>query len=150
MEYSIEVLTNPKNSDRDRILEPPLEYNDQAAPPSGFETFAIVIRDNQTSEQVGGLWAKINYDWLIVELIFIPEKLRGRDLGSLLLAKAEEIAIGKNCVGIWLDTHSFQAPDFYIKRGFEIFGQLEDHPRGSSRFFLRRVLNGSVPKMPNS
>lgn len=142
MEYSIEILSNPSNAHRDLILDPLLEYNDRAAPPSGFETVAIIIRDKQTSEQTGGLWAKINYDWLIVELIFVPENLRGQDLGSVLLSKAEEIAVGKNCVGIWLDTHSFQAPDFYIKRGFEVFGTLEDHPRGASRFFLRKTFDG--------
>jgi hypothetical protein len=39
---------------------------------------------------------------------------------------------------LWLDTFSFQARPFYEKLGYEVFGQLEDYPRGHSRYFLQK------------
>jgi hypothetical protein len=31
--------------------------------------------------------------------------------------------------GVWVDTFEFQAPGFYQKLGYEVFGVLPDHPR---------------------
>jgi hypothetical protein len=44
------------------------------------------------------------------------------------------------CVGIWVDTYGFQARGFYEKLGYELFGTIDDHPRGSHRFFFRKRL----------
>lgn len=39
------------------------------------------------------------------------------------------------------DTFDFQAKDFYLKRGYEIFGELENSPRpGHKRFYLKKTL----------
>ena len=42
---------------------------------------------------------------------------------------AEALATERRFVGIWLDASGFQAPAFYGKLGYEIFGRLPDHPR---------------------
>jgi GNAT superfamily N-acetyltransferase len=57
---------------------------------------------------------------------------------------AEQLARERKCGGIWLDTYEFQAPAFYQSLGYEVFGQLPDHPRSSGRFFLRKMLATSV------
>jgi ribosomal protein S18 acetylase RimI-like enzyme len=53
---------------------------------------------------------------------------------------AEDLAREMNCIGIWLDTFDFQAPEFYRRLGFSEFGQIEDHPPGHRRFFMRKRL----------
>jgi GNAT superfamily N-acetyltransferase len=102
---------------------------------------AIMLRDTASGQNLGGLWGQLYYDWLFVELLFVPDHLRGEDFGSHLLAKAEELARQKSCAGIWLDTHSFQAPAFYVKQGYETFGMLDDYPKGEKRFFFRKLLD---------
>ena len=42
------------------------------------------------SKTIGGLWGRSAYEWLFVELLFIPEELRGQGLGTTLLRQAEE------------------------------------------------------------
>lgn len=52
----------------------------------------------------------------------------------------EDFAVEKGCRFIYLDTFSFQAPGFYKKNGYEIFGMLEDHPKGFNQYFLHKKL----------
>ena len=56
------------------------------------------------------------------------------------MQKAEQIALEHGCVGVWLDTFAFQARPFYEKLGYTCFGQIDDHPRGSARYFLQKRL----------
>jgi GNAT superfamily N-acetyltransferase len=110
------------------------------AGPARAEPVAILLRDAE-DRPVGGLWGRSGYDWMFVEYLAVPEALRGQRLGSALIAEAERIARARGCCGIWLDTFAFQARGFYEKLGFTVFGTLEDHPRGSRRFFLSKRLD---------
>jgi GNAT superfamily N-acetyltransferase len=135
---TVSVIANPSEEDRRAVLDPLLAYNRAKTGDDRYEPIAIMLRDG-TGAAIGGLWAQLYYDWLFVELLFVPESLRGQKLGSTLLRQAEQIAKEKTCVGIWLDTFSFQAPGFYEKHGFERFGALQDYPRGKERIFFRKV-----------
>jgi hypothetical protein len=39
---------------------------------------------------------------------------------------------------IHLETTSFQALDFYLKNGYEVFGQLEGKPAGHTWYYLKK------------
>jgi GNAT superfamily N-acetyltransferase len=134
------LLEQPTDVDRKAILDTLMAYNEQAGGPSGFQPLAILINDPRTGARLGGLWGRISYDWLIVELFVVPEQFRGQNLGSRILTQAEDYARQRGCIGVWLDTYTFQAPDFYKKLGYEVFGTLEDHPRGLQRFFVKKHL----------
>ena len=134
------VLDQPNRADREAILTPLKAFNDSQAEPEGFQELAILLRDPGSGETVGGLWAKLSYDWLFVDLMFVPQAARSIGVGSQLLKRAEEIAIARGCVGVWLDTFGFQARGFYERNGYHVFGTLDEHPRGTQRFFLHKVL----------
>jgi len=78
---------------------------------------------------------------MFVELLFVPECLRGQGTGRQLMEQAEVVAREHGCVGIWLDTFSFQAPGFYQKLGYAVFGEIGNYPPGHSRFFLHKHLS---------
>ncbi len=90
----------------------------------------------------GGLWGRIRHRWLFVELLGLPEPARGDGLGTRLLREAERRAAGRGCVGVYLDTCSFQAPGFYERLGYTRFGTVPDHPRGHARHLYARRLDG--------
>lgn len=136
---TILVTDSPSSADRDAITQALVAFNDKMAGPSGFRPLAILIQDD-VGNTVGGLWGKTAYDWLVVELFVVPEQFRGQDLGSDILSRAEQIARERGCIGVWLDTYEFQALGFYRKLGYELFGTVDDHPRGSRRFFVKKLL----------
>jgi len=80
---------------------------------------------------------------LCVDLLFVPDTLRGRGLGSELMKRAEEEALARGCHSAWLDTFQFQARGFYERIGYQIFGELSDFPAGHARYFMKKALRRS-------
>jgi GNAT superfamily N-acetyltransferase len=139
MTIRLQIADAPTLEDREAVLAPLRAFNEAMAGPARADPVAILLRDAE-DRPVGGLWGRSGYDWMFVEYLAVPEALRGQRLGSALIAEAERIAGARGCCGIWLDTFAFQARGFYEKLGFTVFGTLEDHPRGSRRFFLSKRL----------
>ena len=102
-----------------------------------YQNIALHLRDADGSI-VGGLTATAVLDWLFIEYLHVDQAHRGADHGTALMAAAEDYARDKGLAGIWLDTFAFQARGFYEKQGFSVFGTLDDHPRGSARYFLQK------------
>ncbi len=117
----------PTDAQRKAIFTPLVAYNAAMVGDPRLETLALLLEDLEKGEIIGGLWGKSFHDWLFIELLFVPEDLRERGFGANLMARAESAARDRQCVGIWLDTHSFQAPVFYKKLGYEVFGSLDDY-----------------------
>ncbi len=115
-------------------------FNATKAGPDTHTPIAILIRDQTDGHIMGGLCGHSFYEWMYINLFFIPETLRGKNLGQRLLAQAEDIARTRACTGIWLNTFEFQARGFYEKQGFSLFGTIQDHPKGHNFYFLQKRL----------
>lgn len=137
----IERLDQPTDQDRLAILNPLLAYSESKVNNPYFQNFALVVRDEHSDEILGGLYAKISYQWLYVELLSVPEQARGQGVGTRLMHMVEELAREKDCTGIWLGTFDFQAPQFYKKLGFTQYGQIDDYPPGHCQHFFQKRLN---------
>lgn len=74
-----------------------------------------------------------------IEHLWVSEPYRGCGIGSQLLAAAEE-ARARGCATIVLDTHSFQAPDFYRQREYVEIGVTRETPRGHSQLLFQKFL----------
>ena len=140
MPFEIIVADDPLPAYRESILNPLRAYNERRGGPANDRTVAVLVRDVTSGETIGGLWGRSAYDWLHIELLFIPEQLRGEGLGTQVIRQAEQIAIEGGLTGVWVDTIEFQAPGFYQKLGYKVFGVLPDHPRGRQHFFLHKRL----------
>ena len=113
-------------------------YNKQQAGDDSGKTLCFVIQGPK-KEIVGGVIGATYWDWLYIDLMWIREDLRGQGYGQQLLELAEEEARKRGARNAYLDTFSFQAPNFYKKHGY-YFGELQNFPPGHQRFFLQKKL----------
>lgn len=127
-------------ADELQILDRELDaFNDNATGLSDRQSIGISVRD-RAGRMVGGLKGVTALGWLYVSNLWLDEGYRGQGLGSDLLRRAERQAVARGCRRSCLSSFSFQAPDFYLRHGYKVFGQLEDYPDGETLFFLRKAL----------
>lgn len=105
-----------------------------------WTSIELAIKD-ENQEVIGGILSSLGY-WggLEIKILWVKESHRDQGYGSQLLHKAEEIAKQKGASTAFLDTFDFQAPEFYRKNGYSVFGELDDFPSGHKRIFLSKKL----------
>jgi len=91
-------------------------------------------------EWLGGLIAYIWGGWLHVNFLWVSETLRGQGHGSRLMDAAEALARQRGASAATVETFTYQAPGFYAKRGYVVFGRLDEYPPGHAKLFLRKDL----------
>ncbi len=133
------LLTAPDPAIRARLVAMIDRYNDDATDRrEPVQHLTIPLRD-AAGDVEGGLVGISYYDWMIVEMLFVPVGLRGHGIGARLMRAAEAIARDRGCTGIWLDTGSPDARKFYARLGYSEFATLPDQPAGYPRHFLMRT-----------
>jgi GNAT superfamily N-acetyltransferase len=75
-----------------------------------------------------------------IKILWVDDAHRGEGLGQKLMAQAESYAIDKGHKQIWVDTLSFQAPEFYKKLGFKIIQEVPAYQDEHARIFLSKSL----------
>lgn len=117
-------------------------HNIAATGLAGYFPANFVLR-SEGGEVLGGLLGFIWGGWLQIDSLWVSDVARGQGHGQRLLAAAEAYGAERGCVGVFLDTYSFQARPFYERQGYEVFGTLADCPPGHERHFLRKRLSAS-------
>nr|WP_294529583.1 GNAT family N-acetyltransferase [uncultured Rhodopila sp.] len=95
---------------------------------------------NPRGEWLGGLLGYIWGGWLHTNFLWVSETVRGRRHGSRLMDAAEALALERGASAATVETFTYQAPGFYARRGYEVFGRLDDYPPGHAKLFLRKDL----------
>jgi len=117
-----------------------VDYHNFAA--TGLSAYypANFFLKSERGETMGGLLGMIWGGWLHISFLWVDEAARGQGNATRLMDAAEAYAIERDCHSVTLDTHSFQARPFYENRGYEVFGTLDDYPKGHKKFFLKKKL----------
>jgi GNAT superfamily N-acetyltransferase len=123
----------------ERLLEEGLTaYNAPFVGPHGYFPINVLVTRDGEDEPCGGMRGECYGGWLFIRYLFLPEDLRRQGLGAAVLARAEESARRRGCLGAWVDTFAFQARPFYEKQGYALFGTIEGLPPGHARHFLMK------------
>ncbi|KHK56578.1 GCN5 family acetyltransferase [Ralstonia sp. A12] len=115
-------------------------FNDAHVGYGDRQPLAVLVRDPQSGEIVGGASGRTSLGLLFLDLFHLPETLRGKGIGTEVLRRFEEEGRRRGCRSAVLYTISFQAPAFYERNGWVRFGDVPCDPPGTSRVFLSKAL----------
>src|ERR1700691_5818691 len=138
MSAKYELTENPPPEALQTMVATLLKFNEPAVGKETARMLAVLLKDAVTEELIGGFWARSLWGSLYIDIVFVPEPMRGTGIGTSLVRKAEQEAIRRECREMWTDTYAFQAKSFYEKLGFTVFGRLEGPPPIFPRFFLKK------------
>ena len=132
------VVGSPDANDRRDLVNELLRHN-KIVTGLDDEELSAFLRDD-AGNLVGGV-----YGWVFggtgeVALLWVREDARGRGLGGRLLAAFEQQAAALGCHQMVMHTHSFQAPAFYRKHGYQDVAAIDDYPTGHAWHVLRKDL----------
>ncbi|HEV8680066.1 MAG TPA: GNAT family N-acetyltransferase [Stellaceae bacterium] len=128
----------PSPKDEEFVDEALGDYNKPFLHDPAYAYFGLFVRDDTGAIQAG-LVGQVYAGWLFVKLLWVAADLRRSGIGSGLLAEAERRARTLGCHSAWVDTFSFQGPEFYPKFGYREFGRI-DYPPDHQRIFLQKAL----------
>jgi len=129
---------NPSWEDREFVDDGLGAHNAPFLRDPSYAYFGIFVRDDAGMIRAG-LIGNAYAGWLFVNLLWVHADLRRRGIGGGLLAQAERHGLALGCHSAWLDTFSFQAPDFYRGQGYQEFARL-DYPPDHERIFFKKRL----------
>lgn len=78
--------------------------------------------------------------WLTIDLMWVSPDHRGEGLGRELLDAVEAQARERGCRWSKLNTWEFQAPEFYERCGYVVYGRETDFPPGHTNHLMRKDL----------
>ena len=110
----------------------------------GFDGFqkdytSFEIRDEK-QELVGICTVKLFFGNLHIKVLIIKKKYRGQGFGTQLINHALQYAKEQGCSFAFIESMSFQAPEFYKKLGFEVELKRDGYAGNTSFYYLRRDL----------
>jgi GNAT superfamily N-acetyltransferase len=135
----LKVVDQLDDQDYQFLQEQLFAYNMASTGYNDGRGLGLVVRDDQgaiIAGLSGWTWGGI----LKIEYLWVREEYRGQHYGTRLLQAAEAEGRARGCRQAALDTHSFQAPSFYQKLGYVVYGILEDDPVGHKRYYFKKTL----------
>ncbi len=138
--FKIEIVNGELSAqDKNVMIEGMLAYHANNGHPRETMTYSVLLR-NQKNEVRGAIVVSFLYNGMHIDLLWVDESLRNQDWGSKLIKIAEEEAVRRGCALAYTDTFTWQAPEFYKKNGYTIYGELDDFPVGNSLYYFVKKL----------
>lgn len=141
--FDISMSGSPARADLDELEQAVLDVNVER---TGFHDDAVlgcVLRDDDGT-LVAGLSGFTWGGYAMIEWLFVRDDQRGTGLGTRLVRAAEEEARRRGCVVVRVNTHTFQAPDFYARLGYDVIGEAVDTPVGHAELFYAKRLDAET------
>jgi GNAT superfamily N-acetyltransferase len=145
-EYTFSLAVDDDRADyvTNRLIE---FYQAHASPlwshpphsPAPIHSYAMDAADSV----IGGLIGRTNTipEWLEITVLWVEAQLRGRGVGRELMHLAEEEAKRRGCRYARVNTTQFQAPGFYPRLGYTLYGQLDSCPQGETVYYFYKTFS---------
>jgi ribosomal protein S18 acetylase RimI-like enzyme len=137
--YIGSISTDPDPRDVEFLDDQINRYNIAVTGIDDWRALAIFVRDEVGAIVAGisgGTWA----GYLEIKSLWVREDRRGQGHGRRLLLAAEREALARGCDRVLLDTHDFQAIEFYKRLDYTVFGEFDGIGGRYTRYYLRKRL----------
>lgn len=130
------IIDNNPSAFNDKIIRDGLiNFNSLTLNEKGSH-FSIFVKDS--SDIIGGALIWEHSDALYIDVLWCSEHYRKRGIGAKIISMIDEVAITKRIGKIFVDTHAFQALEFYQKQGFYSIGTIPGYLMGHDLIYLRK------------
>ena len=119
-----------------------VRFNRSKAGPLRYSRDVITVRGGR-GRLLGGLILQSYWRESYIELLWLSDRARAQGYGSKLMQEAERRARRRGSCLIHVNTYSFQAPGFYKKHGYRLFGSISGSPRGATKYFYVKRLRAA-------
>ena len=116
-----------------------MSHHTRKGHPRKSELFSILIKD-QTNRVFGGVIVCFLWNGMEITSLWVDESIRKQGWGRKLMDAVEKEGMKRGCTIAYTNTFSWQAPEFYTKLGYTLYGTLDDFPQGSSLSYFRKNL----------
>lgn len=128
---------NPKPEEVAHIRNSLYSFNEQYGGPRNYTPLYVFLRDDN-NKVLGGILGATYWDWAVMDIFWISEEMRCKGYGSKILKLVEEEAVKRGCTDVQLNTHDFQAVEFYKKYGYTVYGELKNFPEGFIKYSMQK------------
>jgi GNAT superfamily N-acetyltransferase len=98
--------------------------------------FAIFARDDG-GRIVAGVSGMTWGEWCELHALWVDTPLRGRGLGSALMARAESVARRRGCTLVQFFAYDLLARGLHERLGYRTVGVIEGSPAGAARWYRK-------------
>lgn len=133
----IEGEPNPK--DKKVMVEGLLFHHAKSGHPRKSKTYSILLKEDK-EKVMGAVIVTFLWNGMEINSLWVDETIRKQGWGRKLMQAVEKEAVKRGCTVAYTNTFPWQAPEFYKKLGYELYGKLDDLPKGSSlSYFCKRL-----------
>ena len=129
----------PSKEDKDVMIQGLLSHHADKGHVRKTTTFSFLLK-NQEDKVVGMVIATVLWNGMEINSLWVDESIRNQGWGEKLMNIAEEEGKNRGCTVSYTNTFDWQAPKFYEKLGYTLYGKLDDFPKGSSLSYYSKQL----------
>lgn len=140
MQHNIEIQQQEHSSTEDMayVCAKFREFNDRQGGVYPSKEL-LLIAYGPDKRVIGGLCGDISWGWLHVDVLWVDEANRQNGIGTALMDRAEAEAEAMYVHRAFIETTDFQAFEFYQKRGYQVFAQMENQPPGHTCYYMQKT-----------
>ena len=130
----------PNPEDKKVMVEGLLSHHAKSGHPRKSEIYYISLKD-ENDKVLGAIIVTFLWNGMEINSLWVDESIRKQGWGRKLMKAVEDEAIKRGCTVAYTNTFPWQAPEFYKKLGYELYGRLDDLPKGSClSYFCKKLV----------
>ena len=129
----------PNEADMKVLVDGMLSYHASKGHPRKVDKCSVTIK-NDDGKLVGCVMVSFLYNGMEIGSLWVDESMRGQGLGQKLMKMAEDEGKKRGATFAYTNTFTWQAPGFYEKLGYALYGKLEDFPPENQLSYYRKDL----------